>query len=99
MPRNPQMRARFFVAPSGIVIPKAKPVTVSLRRLIFERDGWKCTYCSRPVEWLTPQFSLLDGRRVGHIDHVFPRARGGQNDPSNLRLLCSYCNLAKAADA
>lgn len=32
-----------------------------------------------------------------HIDHFIPLARGGTNDPGNLRLACPKCNLTKSA--
>lgn len=32
-----------------------------------------------------------------HIDHKIPLSRGGSNDPDNLALLCSACNLSKSA--
>ena len=51
--------------------------------LIFERDGLRCVYC-RSAEGLT-------------VDHRFPRARGGSNDPQNLVTACRYCNSSKGA--
>ena len=30
------------------------------------------------------------------IDHIFPRSRGGTNDPDNLQLLCAACNSTKS---
>ncbi len=30
-----------------------------------------------------------------HIDHIMPLARGGENLPRNLQLLCVPCNLSK----
>lgn len=30
-----------------------------------------------------------------HIDHIIPLAAGGDNEPSNLQLLCPPCNLSK----
>lgn len=32
-----------------------------------------------------------------HIDHFIPLAKGGTNDPGNLRLACPKCNLNKGA--
>lgn len=37
------------------------------------------------------------GKKTPHVDHYVPLARGGTNDPSNLRLLCRKCNMAKHA--
>jgi 5-methylcytosine-specific restriction endonuclease McrA len=31
------------------------------------------------------------------IDHVVPRASGGDNAPENLQVLCTACNKAKGA--
>ena len=32
-----------------------------------------------------------------HIDHIFPLARGGSNDKTNIQLLCPPCNISKSA--
>lgn len=57
----------------------------SVRAEIYERDGGRCVYCGAET-----------GQRF-HIDHVFPLAHGGNNDPDNLALACPPCNLAKGA--
>jgi hypothetical protein len=46
-----------------------------VRDYLLERDGWSCQMC---------------GVRQGpfEIDHIVPVARGGQNVPDNLRVLC-----------
>ena len=61
-----------------------------LRGEILARDGHRCTHVD-PV-----------GRRCRatvnlHVDHVVPVARGGTDDPANLRTLCARHNLAKGA--
>jgi hypothetical protein len=55
-----------------------------IRLAIFNRDGWRCTYCgntSGPFE----------------CDHVVPISRGGSNDPENLTTACKPCNRSKRA--
>ena len=44
-----------------------------------------CTWCHKPISD-TP-----------HLDHWIPLARGGTNDPGNLRYLHAICNLKKHA--
>jgi hypothetical protein len=56
----------------------------SLRERIFARDGSRCVYCAGlfPPEQLS-------------LDHVQPRARGGDNSPGNLVTACLACNTRK----
>lgn len=44
--------------------------------------GYSCRYCGAPSE---------------HIDHVWPRALGGDDHPNNLVPACQRCNNRKAA--
>jgi len=48
--------------------------------------GYQCKICRREFE--------LDDLEV---DHIRPRARGGTDRPSNLRLLCPRCNKKKGS--
>jgi 5-methylcytosine-specific restriction endonuclease McrA len=96
--RNPRLRAAFFVTPDGVAIPKARPVPERLRLEIMERDGWHCRECGKRVRRFRRGGTWLRSDPVAHVDHVFPRARGGQTTPDNLRLTCESCNEAKAAD-
>lgn len=51
------------------------------RTRIFERDGWKCTYCG-------------SGDAL-ECDHVVAVAKGGSNSDSNLTTACRSCNRSK----
>lgn len=55
------------------------------RREIFERAGGKCRYCGVTLQ--------LNGK--WHIEHMMPRALGGDDDDCNLTAACVPCNLSK----
>jgi 5-methylcytosine-specific restriction endonuclease McrA len=55
-------------------------------RTLMEKQKGKCLVCLKPF-----------GKNKPHVDHYISLARGGTNDPSNLRLLCRKCNMAKHA--
>lgn len=59
----------------------------SLRYDIMKRDGFRCCICGISVD--------KDPEIVLHVDHIFPVSKGGKTEPSNLRTLCSRCNLGK----
>lgn len=46
----------------------------ALRRTILIRDRWVCAIC---------------GGVADSVDHIIPRARGGGDDPQNLRAVCA----------
>ena len=50
---------------------------------VFGRDDYKCKNCG------AGSYSDLT------VDHIYPRSRGGSNDPSNLQTLCRGCNSDK----
>ena len=54
------------------------------RHEVYERDAGVCQHCSISLE-----------RDEGHIDHVLPRSRGGDDFIDNLQLLCKPCNMKK----
>lgn len=54
--------------------------------------GWRCIYCrGLGNETFGPD------KRAWHADHLYPRARGGDNGKDNLYLSCASCNLRKSA--
>jgi hypothetical protein len=68
-------------------IQTKRNVSARMRHEIFERDGFKCLDCGN---------SPANGALL-EVDHTIPISKGGSNDPSNLRTLCSDCNRGKAA--
>lgn len=68
-----------------------------VRHYLAARDkGWVCWYCEAPVECPT----CTPGSQIpGTLDHIKPRAKGGNNAISNLRLSCLPCNRDKADHA
>lgn len=56
------------------------------KRILFNRDGWRCQYCD--VE--------LDLRSIT-IDHVVPRSRGGSTSWKNCVAACRKCNAKKGS--
>lgn len=55
------------------------------KKVLFNRDGWKCQYCSVKLSW-----------DVITIDHVMPSSRGGGTTWINCVSACKPCNKRKA---
>lgn len=63
-----------------VKVPYKKVVLT--RKNILRRDGYKCAYCGRGDLTLT-------------IDHIIPKARGGDESWENLVSACTKCNNRK----
>ena len=63
-------------------VKQTKPVPHTLRRKIFQEAKGKCSRCG--------------STHFLEIDHILPRAKGGTNEPRNLRALCRSCNQYEA---
>ena len=61
----------------------------TIRWRILERDRFRCRTCGRGPRSRSAV--------TLHVDHIIPVSRGGTNDPSNLRTLCSECNIGRGA--
>jgi len=78
--------SRIFPYPS--VIRLNTYVTKPFRRIILsrknilKRDNFQCAYCGRKDNTLT-------------IDHIIPKAKGGQDTWDNLITACISCNNKK----
>lgn len=58
----------------------------AVREFVRQRVQDRCEYCVSPT-WLTGQ--------LHEIDHILPRALGGDSNPENLCLACASCNGQK----
>jgi hypothetical protein len=56
------------------------------RQLVAERAQFRCEYCQLQQELCPETFE---------VDHIMPRALGGQTEPDNLCYACPVCNNAK----
>lgn len=54
------------------------------KKVLFNRDGWKCQYCGVKLNW---------GNIT--IDHVLPSSRGGTTSWLNCVTACKGCNKRK----
>ena len=73
------------------LIEWAKPVErrsikPSLRFRILKRDDYRCQICGDTAQ---------DGAKL-EIDHIHPVSKGGNNNTSNLQVLCRECNAGKS---
>lgn len=59
---------------------------------IFERDGWKCRICNRPVDRAAKHPEHL----APTIDHIVPFALGGPHTKDNVQCAHFICNVRKA---
>jgi 5-methylcytosine-specific restriction endonuclease McrA len=55
------------------------------KKVLFNRDQWKCQYCNLKLLWNTAT-----------IDHVVPSSRGGVTSWTNCVAACKPCNKTKA---
>jgi 5-methylcytosine-specific restriction endonuclease McrA len=63
---------------------------VATRTIVRRRAANCCEYC-RLSQLHSPLLQL-------QIEHVIPRKHGGSDDPANLALACSKCNLHKGTN-
>jgi hypothetical protein len=66
----------------------SEAIPAALRTLVIRRAGERCEYCG---------LSQAGQEAAFHIDHIVPRAAGGETTEANLALACVGCSLHKAA--
>jgi len=85
-PREPRVRSG-----SGLGSQRARTIPAGVRREVFERDGERCTFVDEAGA-RCPQRGHLE------LDHIEPRALGGTNAASNLRVRCRAHNRLAAEE-
>jgi hypothetical protein len=63
-----------------------------LRSDIGNSQDWTCSYCCQRG---TPESG--PDLRQWHLDHIYPKSKGGDDLSDNLTLSCATCNLKKHA--
>src|SRR5260370_2575837 len=69
-----------------MAVAPRRPLPVAVRRWLEYFAGKRCEQCERPIDGL---------ELLGHWDHVYARALGGEDVAFNLQQLCHRCNGAK----
>ncbi len=70
---------------------KRKRFSILERAKFFALADGQCQKCTRKI----PHGDDWD---LGELDHEIALSRGGTNDDSNIRVLCSWCHGDKTAD-
>lgn len=68
-----------------------------LRTDVFDRDGWICQLCFKPVE-KGSGYRLPDGsvnKEYATIDHIIPLSKGGPDTFENVQLAHLSCNAGR----
>jgi 5-methylcytosine-specific restriction endonuclease McrA len=58
---------------------------------IFNRDGWVCGLCGKPID----KRHKFPDRLSATLDHIIPISRGGQHVPDNVQAAHYSCNSSK----
>lgn len=76
----------------------SSPLRKELRRVVGERDGWRCRFCGRRDLVVPPagrEHTAEEASSLATLDHWLPRSRGGTWEMFNLVLACRPCNGEK----
>ena len=84
-----ESRARTAERKAGHIRNMRQAYTDGTIHAVRNRDGDRCRYCSREVDWADRKTP-----RGGTYDHVIP---GGPTIPENLVVACRGCNSRKGA--
>lgn len=84
---------RSDLKPGQYLLENPKPQPAFARTISKETrayNGFTCQMCGAVAGELHPYDSTRKTRL--HIGHIIDKSKGGSDDPSNLRAICSVCN-------
>jgi hypothetical protein len=80
-----------YLLESGAPLPAlSRKISKGLRAVILERNGFTCQMCGAVAGEPHPYDPTRKTRL--HIGHILDQSKGGKDERSNLRALCSVCN-------
>ncbi|WP_099270659.1 HNH endonuclease [Pseudomonas sp. ICMP 561] len=68
----------------------SRAISKETRAYVLDRDGFTCQMCGAVAGEIHP-YDLTRKTRL-HLGHVLDKSLGGNDEPANLRALCSVCN-------
>ncbi len=68
----------------------SRAISKETRAYVLDRNGFTCQMCGAVAGEPHPYDPSRKTRL--HIGHVIDKSKGGGDDPSNLRAICSICN-------
>ena len=88
---------RSALRPGQYLLETAKPqpaferaLSKETRAYVLDRNGFTCQMCGAVAGEPHP-YDLTRKTRL-HIGHTLDKSKGGSDEPSNLRAICSVCN-------
>lgn len=88
---------RSELAPGEYLLENAKPqpafsraISKETRAYVLDRNGFTCQMCGAVAGEPHPYDSTRKTRL--HLGHVIDKSLGGNDEPSNLKAICSVCN-------
>jgi len=67
-----------------------RAISKETRAIVLDRNGFTCQMCGAVAGEPHPYDTTRKTRL--HIGHIIDKSKGGSDDPSNLRAICSICN-------
>ena len=88
---------RIELKPGQYLLETPKPIPAferaiskETRAFVLDRNGFTCQMCGA-VAGETHPYDTTRKTRL-HLGHIIDKSMGGNDDPSNLRAICSVCN-------